>query len=139
MGQLYEQRLVLEANRGKYYAGAMSLDDLELIECEPLSLPPEGKFSILFKYNLTISDIYLVILFCDRPYNGWSIATLRLLSHFASNNKRQSSIEYRERESHARVVYPTRDATSMKTARGRSRHQNNSKKVVRNLEKERLK
>ena len=43
-------------------------------------------------------------------------------------------MECREQGSHALGVYPKQDTSRMGTARGSSRHQNNSKRVVRNME-----
>ena len=42
LGRLYEQRLLLEARRGFSYEGALALDDIALLECEPPTLPLEG-------------------------------------------------------------------------------------------------
>ena len=49
-------------------------------------------------------------------------------------NKGPSSMDCRERGSYERGVYPTQDTSRMETAKGRSRHQNNSKRLVRNSE-----
>ena len=47
-------------------------------------------------------------------------------------------MDYKKRVSHVRGVYPTQDTSRMRRARlkqkGRSRHQENSKRVVRDLE-----
>ena len=48
-------------------------------------------------------------------------------------------MDYKERRSHARGVYPTQDTSPVGTvrmnkARGRTRRKNNSNRVVRNLE-----
>ena len=43
-------------------------------------------------------------------------------------------MDYRERGSHTRGEYLTQDTSHMGTARGRSKRQNNSTRVVRNLE-----
>ena len=71
-----------------------------------------------------------------------TITTLRPLSHFASKYKGPFSMDYRERGSHARGVYHTQDTSLMttarvkedSTARGRSTHKNNGKRVVKYLE-----
>ena len=85
--------------------------------------------------NLTIQYfmvIYLKILLCDRP-NGRSIATQ--ISHLASKYKGpSSSIDYRERGSHAQGVYPTQDTSGIKTVmvtKEEKTDKNNSKRVVR--------
>ena len=82
-------------------------------------------------YNITQIRFY-ICLFCDR-LNCHSMATLRLLSHLTSKYKGTSSMDCRERWSHALGVYPTQ-YTSKGEIRRRSRHQNHSNRVVRNLE-----
>ena len=49
-------------------------------------------------------------------------------------DKEPSSTDYRERRFYARGVYLAQNTSRMETARGRSRHKNNSKGIVCNIE-----
>ena len=74
-------------------------------------------------------------MFCDLP-KGRSITKLLRLSHFASKYKGPSSIDHKERGSHARGASNTgylAYENSKGDTRGRHRYQTNSKGVVRNM------
>ena len=47
-------------------------------------------------------------------------------------------MDYRECGSHARGVYPTEDTSRKGKARERSRHKNNSKRVVKNMDERKV-
>ena len=87
--------------------GGSGANDGAVVSCEHhlVSCYLQLAFIRLQLYNITC-----VHMFCDR-----SVATLRPQSHFSSKYKGPSSMDCRERGSHAAGVYPTQDTSRMET------------------------